>query len=108
MLPNIRPMISRAMVSFTFAATNITVNSTRKLPILDANAKEISFRIPKANMPEKREDPRINRAAPKLAPELIPRTKGPARGFLNKVCINRPLRAKPLPVKIAVNALGIR
>ena len=53
------------------------------------------------------EEPIINRAAPKLAPELIPSTNGPAKGFLNRVCINSPLNARAAPDKIAVMALGI-
>tara|TARA_R110002050_G_scaffold3935_3_gene20152 strand:- start:19605 stop:19919 length:315 start_codon:yes stop_codon:yes gene_type:complete len=103
-----RPMISKAMVSFTLTATTMTANRTIKLPILDAKAKEMSFTIPRENIPVNREDPNIKRAAPKLAPELMPSTKGPAKGFLNKVCINNPLKAKPLPTNMAVNALGIR
>ena len=53
-------------------------------------------------------DPKINNATPKLAPDEIPRTKGPAKGFLNKVCINNPLTANPEPTIIAVRALGNR
>ena len=49
----------------------------------------------------------ISRAAPRLAPELIPKTKGPASGFLNKVCINKPLKDKLLPANMAVKAFGI-
>ena len=46
-------------------------------------------------------------ATPKLAPEEIPNTKGPAKGFLNKVCINKPQIDKPEPTKTAVIAFGI-
>ena len=56
----------------------------------------------------KNEAPKIRIATPKLAPELIPKTKGPASGFLNKVCINKPLIDKPEPTIIAVIALGKR
>lgn len=45
-------------------------------------------------------------ATPKLAPDEIPKTKGPASGFLNKVCINNPLTERPEPTKIAVIVLG--
>ncbi len=54
----------------------------------------------------KREAPKSTTATPKLAPELKPKTYGPARGFLNKVCINNPLIDKPMPTKIATIALG--
>ena len=62
----------------------------------------------KVENPEKSEAPIIRRAAPKLAPELIPKTKGPANGFLKSVCIKSPLSANPPPTKIAVHAFGIR
>jgi hypothetical protein len=42
---------------------------------------------------------------PKLAPELSPKTYGPAKGFLNRVCINNPLIDSPIPTNIAM-ALG--
>ena len=50
--------------------------------------------------------PSINNATPKLAPELIPKTKGPASGFRNKVCIKSPEIPNPLPTIIAVIAFG--
>ena len=50
----------------------------------------------------------IKMATPRLAPELIPNTKGPASGFLNKVCINSPLIDSPAPTSIAVNDFGNR
>ena len=42
----------------------------------------------------------------KLAPELIPKTNGPAIGFRKRVCINKPLTPKLPPTKKAVIALG--
>ena len=59
-----------------------------------------------AKKPPNMLDPRIKIATPKLAPEDIPKTKGPAKGFLNKVCINKPAIDSPDPTKIAVRALG--
>jgi len=55
---------------------------------------------------KKRPKPRITRATPRLAPELIPSTSGPAKGFLNTVCICNPLTAKDDPATRAVIALG--
>lgn len=46
------------------------------------------------------------RATIRLAPELSPNTSGPARGFLNKVCINNPPRASADPAIIQVAAFG--
>jgi hypothetical protein len=48
--------------------------------------------------------PRMKMATPRLAPELIPRTYGPARGFLKRVCISRPLNDKATPVATATTA----
>jgi len=56
--------------------------------------------------PPKIPAPKIKIATPKLAPEEIPNTNGPAKGFLNSVCINKPAIDKPDPTSIAVIALG--
>ena len=37
---------------------------------------------------------------PRDAPELIPRTDGPANGFLNNVCISNPAKLIPAPAKM--------
>ena len=50
--------------------------------------------------------PNMTKATPKLAPELSPKTYGPANGFRNKVCISKPLTDNPIPTRIAVMALG--
>ena len=47
-------------------------------------------------------------ATPKLAPDEIPKTEGPANGFLKKVCNNNPLTANAAPEKTAVIACGKR
>ena len=106
MLPNIKPIIRIAIVSLTLLDTAKTANNTKKLPrlaaitILHLEIKAV------ANKPPNNPEPKITTATPKLAPELIPKTKGPANGFLNKVCINKPEIPKPEPTKIAVMALG--
>lgn len=94
------------MVFLTLAAANRTANKTKEAPKLEAIAipqLEIAKEVIKPpNIP----DPKIKRATPKLAPEEIPKTKGPASGFLNNVCINKPLMESPEPTKIAVIAFG--
>ena len=50
----------------------------------------------------------MSNATPRLAPEDIPNTTGPASRFLNNVCINKPLIDNPEPTKIAVAAFGRR
>jgi hypothetical protein len=45
-------------------------------------------------------------ATPRLAPELTPKTDGPARGFLNNVCIINPPAPRAAPASRAVTACG--
>jgi hypothetical protein len=96
------------IVSFTLKVTDKTANNTKKLPNAEAITKlqDPSKKPPKLipNIPV----PRINNATPKLAPLLNPKTKGPANGFLNNVCINKPQIDKPEPTKMAVIAFGNR
>ena len=83
---------------------------TDKAPAIAATDKAISPMNPKwlnatpPMLPEKR----TTKATPKLAPELIPKTEGPANGFRNTVCICNPLTASPAPATKAVNAWGKR
>ena len=47
-------------------------------------------------------DSKTTKATPRLAPELIPKTEGPAKGLRKTVCICKPLTAKPAPATKAV------
>ena len=94
------------MVFLTLFAAIITADNTKKAPKLAAIAKdqlEIEFVRKK---PPKTEEPKIKRATPKLAPDEIPKTNGPASGFLNKVCMSNPQIERPEPTKMAVIAFG--
>lgn len=94
------------MVSRTLVETIITANKTKKLPKLAAITK-LHFEINNvAKNPLKTDAPIITKATPKLAPDVIPSTKGPANGFLNKVCMSNPEIPNPEPTNIAVKALG--
>jgi len=93
------------MVFLTLFAAIITADNTKKEPKLDAIAIDQLVYSRKTNHPKK-EEPKISNATPKLAPEEIPNTNGPANGFLNNVCISKPLIDNPEPTKIAVIALG--
>ena len=95
------------MVSLIFTETTKTESNTKKLPKLAAMTMPHVFIIIDAKAPPKKLEPKITNATPKLAPELIPNTKGPAKGFLNKVCINSPEIPNPEPTKTAVSAFGI-
>lgn len=48
------------------------------------------------------------KATPKLAPELIPSSEGPASGLRNTVCICNPLIERPEPAASAVAVWGNR
>ena len=94
------------MVFLTFVAVTNTASNTSAAPILEAMAKPQLEKAIVAKNPPKIPEPKIKRATPKLAPEEMPNTKGPAKGFLNRVCINKPAMANPEPTKIAVIAFG--
>lgn len=96
------------MVFLTFFAAIITADKTIKAPKLAAIAVAQLEKENDKKSPPNRLEPKINSATPKLAPEEIPNTKGPANGFLNNVCINRPQIDKPEPTKMAVIAFGNR
>ena len=94
------------MVSLTLWETDTTANKTKKLPKLDASTiLHLPIKIPDKT-PPKRPDPKMIKATPRLAPEDMPKTKGPASGFLKRVCINNPEIPKPEPTITAVIALG--
>ncbi len=94
------------MVFLTLFAAIITADNTKKAPKLAAIGKDqFETELVRKKRP-KTAEPKIKIATPKLAPEKIPKTKGPANGFLNKVCINKPQRDKPEPTKTAVIAFG--
>ena len=57
---------------------------------------------------EKALEKNIKRAIPNVAPGEIPIKYGPAREFLNSVCIRRPEKLKPIPVIAAPTTLGNR
>lgn len=94
--------MSRVMLSFIRCATNSTNNSTRAAPAMAEKATAEWAKmtpLPTANK---------QMATPRLAPELIPKTDGPASGFRKSVCTRRPLHANAAPLIAAVSAAGIR
>lgn len=50
----------------------------------------------------------IATATPKLAPELIPRIEGPAKGLENNICKSNPETASNMPQKSVAKLRGIR
>jgi len=105
-VPNIKPMIRMDIVFLTLLAVIKTANNTKAAPKLEATAIAQLDKAKEANNPPKILEPKINKATPKLAPDEIPKTKGPAKGFRNNVCISKPLMDNPEPTKIAVTAFG--
>lgn len=106
--PNINPIIKIDMVFLTLLAAIITAVKTINEPKLAAIAIAQFEKDIEINKPPNNPVPKISKATPKLAPDDIPNTNGPARGFLNKVCINNPQIDRPEPTIIAVIALGKR
>lgn len=105
-VPNINPMIKMEVVFLILFAVIMTAINTNAAPELEAITNPQLESATVAKIPPKIPDPNIKKATPKLAPDDIPKTKGPANGFLNNVCINKPLIPKPEPTRIAVSALG--
>lgn len=94
------------IASLTFVETIKTVSKTKKLPKVAAMTMlHFEAKIPR-KIPPKSEAPMVTNATPKLAPDVIPKTNGPASGFLNRVCIISPEIPRPEPTMIAVNAFG--
>ena len=106
---NMSPIIRSETELFTRMEAKPTIDKTTKLPraALVTNSQSLAKSgipkyIPKLN-PRK-----MTKATPSPAPELIPRIKGPAMGFLKKVCICRPLIPRALPTSNEVRAFGRR
>ena len=107
-LANISPTIKIAMVSRSRWETNKTASKTIVLPKQEARIMPYEDNKKEAKKAGKKADPKITNATPRLAPELNPKTYGPANGLRNKVCISKPLIDKPIPTKTAVIAFGKR
>ena len=84
MLPNIIPTISNETVSFTLLETPRTNMRTNNEPKMAAPTCAHALAT---NTAGRNALPIKSNATPKLAPELIPKTYGPAKGFWNSVCI---------------------
>ena len=96
------------MVSFTRTVTAKTASKTSILPKLEAITSDHLLNKSVAKNPPSPEAPIIKSATPRLAPLLMPNTKGPAKGLRKSVCIKSPLMESPAPTIMAVSALGNR
>jgi hypothetical protein len=106
-LDSIIPSMSTVSISLTFTEMNIISIITAPAPSHEAPT---SAQLPRPERyPEFKEEekPSITNATPRLAPELMPRTYGPAIGFLKSVCICNPLTERAIPTIAAVRAFGI-
>src|SRR5574344_1042342 len=85
--------------------TRIINSKTDAAPIAPAITKDkFEFKILIFN----KEEPITTTATPKLAPLLIPKIEGPAKGFLNKDCITKPATDNAAPHNIAAITRGKR
>ena len=104
-MPNIIPKISMVIIS-RMRIDTATISS--KISMEPINAARTTPICPNQNPKPIADEPSTAIATPKLAPELMPSTYGPANGFLKMVCICRPLTANAEPARIAVITLGKR
>ena len=83
---------------------------TESAPVMAAMVNATSPSMPAwlSAVPPMVPDMSTTNATPKLAPELIPSTDGSASGFLNTVCICKPLTESPAPATKAVQTCGKR
>ena len=101
--PNMIPRIKMVRISLTLNETISTRNRITPAPI---HAATTIAQLPRAEISGADPKPSSTRAIPKLAPELIPRTYGPAKGFLKMVCICNPLTESATPAIRAVITFG--
>lgn len=94
-LPIIIPTSNRESEFRTNKENPSTINPKTSAPI---KAKPIKPRL----LLKKLIPLKVPKATAKLAPELIPKTYGPANGLLKSVCINMPAIAKDDPATIAI------
>ena len=101
-------MMSNIILFFTTEenANNIAITIAAPMNAAIITAKKPLTEISPAVILPPRSN--ITSATPRLAPLLIPKIDGPASGFLNAVCSNRPLTASAPPHKTAVMACGKR
>ena len=105
--PNIIPRIRITIMSLIRRLTAMINNRMSADPIHAAPAVPTLASNECPAMPSSGA-PNRNNATPRLAPELIPSTKGPASGLRNNVCINRPLAASENPASTATSAFIFR
>ena len=89
MCPIITPMMSSVTLPRTCCDTNTTNAITQSEPIIADMVIAISPTVPMLHKATPAKFPESNtaNATPKLAPELMPKTDGPAIGLRNIVCI---------------------
>ena len=104
------PMMSSVTLPRTFCETNTMSAMTDSEPTVAAIVSASSPMYPSllSATPPTLPESRMTSATPRLAPELMPSTEGPASGLRKTVCICRPLTANPAPATKAVSDWGTR
>ena len=93
------PIMSKVVESFTTFPSSSNIAKTNKEPINAETVAEYGEEKPKQRMPK---------ATARLAPDVMPRIEGPARGFLKQLCSRSPQTPKAAPQNNAVIAAGTR
>ena len=100
-------MMSSVTLPLTFCEMRAIKAITASAPMM---AETVSARLPtyprRLNACPPIPDTNTTSATPRLAPELIPSTEGPANGLRKTVCICNPLTERPAPATKAVSACG--
>lgn len=105
--PSITPISSTETMSFNQMIIIEIMNSIIIAPSIEANIiAQYPFELLNAKTPVEKDDANINIPTPKPAPLLTPKIEASAKGFLKRVCINKPHIETPAPINIAISALG--
>ena len=97
-------MINREEVRLVIFENTSIINNTAVEPMIDA----VIFIVLETAMLNPVVRNMVVSETPKLAPEEIPKTEGPAKGFWNKACSSSPETPNANPENNAVSAWGIR
>lgn len=107
-LPNIIPKIRMAMISLSRTETAMITARISAAPTHADPTTPILRNVSEATETPNSGAPSKKSETPRLAPELIPNTYGPASGFRKRVCICKPLAESAAPTIRAVMAFGRR
>lgn len=100
------PMMIKPAVELIREEKNTIIINPIIAPIKDA--KHNNHGLFKSEFNPKMADKKITMATPNPDAEVMPKTDGSAKGFLNNSCKSKPLTGKAIPAKMAAIVLGRR